>query len=420
MSHKKYVLDTSVLIHDFNSIQNFRDNDVIIPIAVLEELDHLKVRTDNAGSNARIAIRNIDNYIKDKDTSKGVDIGNDIILFIDVMNTKDEKFNAGNKDDAILACVMANDNAILVSKDINMRIRAQAYGIKTQDYNNDKIKNISELYNGYREINFDELNIYDDITNGVSDVKGTVFEDMYPNECVQVTSNGKKSIFRKKENALCPIRLSNDIWGIKSRNREQAFAMDLLMDTNLPLVSLIGRAGGGKTLITIAAALELCINQKKYSSIKIYRPIQPVGNDIGYIPGSIAEKLQPWFGAVYDSLELLMGPNYEQILGQYQDKLKMEAMTYIRGRSINKSLIIIDEAQNLTQNEIKTILTRVGFDSKVIISGDIEQIDNRYITESNNGLTYVVESFKGSKMFGHTTLVKGERSPLATEASRLL
>jgi len=424
MAHKNYIIDTSVLIHDINCISVFEDNDVIIPIAVLEELDSLKIRPASVGASARTAIRKINEYCemaKDfKEISTGIDIGNNIKFSIDVKHTKDDRFNAGSKDDSILACAFSYQDSILVSKDINLRVRAKAFGIKAEDYSNDKIENISELYTGYKDVDLDDSFVDKMNENGFL-IKDTLLEEkLLPNECVQIAHNGKKSIFRRKVDLLAPIRIPTDIWSLKSKNREQAYALDLLLDPNVPLVTLSGRAGTGKTLITIAAALELCINQKKYAKVEIYKAIQPVGNDLGFLPGTLEEKLTPWMGGIYNSLEFLLGANYEQLLFQYKDKIKMEAMTYIRGKSINKAFIVLDEAQNISRGDIKTVLTRVGFDTKIIFLGDLDQIDNTYLDETNNGLTYVIETFKNSPMAGHITLIKGERSPLATEASRIL
>ena len=421
--HKNYIIDTSTLIHDVNCISVFEDNTVILPIAVLEELDGLKIRPASVGASARMAIRKINEYCEMAKTydeiTTGIDIGNNIKFCIDVEHVKDERFNAGSKDDSILACAMYYNDSVLVSKDINLRVRAKAFGIKAEDYNNDKLENISELHSGYQDVDIDDTFADKMNDNGFS-VKDTSLEKLLPNECVQISHNGKKSIFRKKNEALAPIRVPGEIWSIKSKNREQAYALDLLLDPNVSLVTLTGYAGTGKTLITIAAALELCINQKKYAKVEIYKAIKPVGNDLGFLPGTLDEKLMPWMGGIYDALEFLLGANYEQLLFQYKEKIKMEAMTYIRGKSINKAFIMLDEAQNISRGDIKTLLTRVGFDTKIVLLGDLSQIDDPYLDETNNGLTYVVESFKNSPMAGHIMLTKGERSPLATEASKIL
>ena len=315
---------------------------------------------------------------------------------------------------------MSYKDAVLVSKDVNMRVRAKAYGIKAEDYTNDKLQNIDDLYVGYRDISLDDNYVEGFTENGIADVRNTIFDTLYPNECVQVNCNGKNYIFRRKGNTLCPIRLPSEIWSLRSKNREQAYALDLLLDSSVPLVTLVGKAGTGKSLITCAAALQQCINERKYSKIEVYKPIQAVGADIGFIPGSVQEKLAPWMGSIYDAMEFLLGPNYEQIMEQYKERIKLEAITYIRGKSVNKTFMFVDESQNLNHNDIKTILTRVGFDTKIVFAGDCEQIDNHYLDATNNGLSYIVETFRNSPLAGHVTLIKGERSPLATEASRIL
>jgi len=426
MTHKNYVLDTSTLLHDPRCFEKFVDNNVVIPLVVLEELDHIKIRSDATGANARIVIRYIDSLMGENvDFEKGIDIGNSTFVFFDKYLRKDERFSAGGKDDNILACAAHYENAVLVTKDVNMRIRAKACGIKAEDYKNDKVS-VDELYTGSRFINLDEMGIFiEDLTpaNGLDSCDGTIFETLFPNEFAQVVSNGVSSIYRKRANgSLKPVRLPpKGVWGLQSRNMEQAFALDLLLDPNVPLVTLIGKAGAGKSLLTIGAALELVLDQKKYTKAELYKVIMSVGKDLGYLPGDLAEKLGPWMGSMKDALEYLAeGTNFETFMHMYKEKIKMEALTYVRGRSMNKVFIMLDEAQNSTKNEIKTLITRAGFDSKIVLLGDIEQIDNHYLDAMDNGLTYVIEQFKTSKLAGHVTLVKGERSPLATEASKIL
>lgn len=281
--HKKYCLDTSVFVHDPNCMEVFKDNDLIIPIAVLEELDHLKTRSDNVGANARKSIRKLDVYFQG-DVSNGVDIGNNIRLFIDVKNTKSEKFDSGSKDDSILSCCLANDGAIIVSKDINMRLRAKAFGIEAQDYENDKLKNIEELYTGHREITLTE-HLEGFSYEGLKDTNDTVFEELYPNECVRVLCNSTSYLFRKVGTALKPIR-NLEAWGVKSRSKEQAYLFDMLMDPNLPLVTIAGPAGTGKTLIATGVGLELCLNTKQYKNLKLFKPVTSIpGQELGYLPG---------------------------------------------------------------------------------------------------------------------------------------
>ncbi len=426
MSCKNFILDTSVIIHDPNCFEVFKDNKVIIPITVLEELDKIKTRPDFGGANARTAIRKLNDYFKLANPSNGIKIPNNVDLFIDVGNTSDDRFKSdSNKDDKILACAAfyVSRGAVLVSKDIAMRLRAQSFNIIAQDYTNDKIQNANDVYLGYRDINLDDCTFSDFSWNGLASCIGTPFEDLYPNECVQVTSNGKKSILRKNaEGKLCPISIPEKIWGIGSKNREQAFAIDLLLDSTVQLVSLIGKAGCGKTLIGMAAALECVLTNNCYSKMEIYRPIVPVGNDLGYLPGSLEEKLSPWMAPIHNALEFLIpaNSNIDSFIHATKNRINMEAISYIRGKSANKTYILLDETQNLSRSEIKTIITRVGFDSKIVLTGDIEQIDNSYLDATNNGLTYVAEAFKHSKLAGHVLLTKGERSGLATEASLIL
>ena len=418
MAHKNYILDTSTIAHDGDCFKVFEDNNVIIPMAVLEELDGLKVKPGNVGTMSRMAVRNLWNYFSSADPKKGIDIGKNTILFIDPVRHFDDRFNCGNKDDIILACAASYENAILVSKDIALRLRALSFGIEAQDYTNDKLICLSDLYTGQRDIELtDNIDSFTD--KGLASVIGTVFEELHPNEFVNVMSNGKTGIYRRlSDNSLARVD-SKPVFNLKSKNKEQTFALDLILDKNVPLVTLAGRSGTGKTLITIAACLEL-IMSNVYSKLEIYRPIQSVGAELGFTPGTVLEKLQPWMGAIYDSMEFLLGPKYEAQLGQYSDRIKLEAISYIRGKSANNTLLILDECQNITKNEIKTIITRVGHNSKIIILGDIEQIDQPFLDPTNNGLTYVIESFKDSKLAGHVLLTKGERSELATEASRIL
>jgi len=425
---KTYILDTSCMCHDSSCFEKFEENDIVIPVAVLEELDHLKTRPDQVGMNARKSIKKIDAYcdLGSIQNGNGIDIGNGIRLFIDVEHVKDEKFSAGNKDDSILACFMYHSKqaqpAVLVSKDVNMRLRAKAFGCTAEDYNNDRLKDITELYSGQRDFNFDvdDYNGYVFSGENKIDVAGTPFESLHYNECSQITSNGKNTIYRRINDTLCKIVNPPDVFGIKSRNREQAYAIDLLLDPNVPLVTINGLTGSGKSLISVGCALELVIEQKKYNKVEVYKPIQEVGNGIGFLPGTVDEKLFPFMASFYDSLEVILGPKYKEKLANYEDKIKIEAMPYIRGRSISESIMLIDEVQNLNKNDIKTILTRIGHNSKIVLLGDTEQIDNSYLDSMNNGLSIVIETFKNSKLAGHITFTKGERSELSAEAAKLL
>ena len=418
---KNFIFDTSTLINDPGSIERFKGNNVILPLTVLEELDKIKTRPDFGGANTRRVIRKIDNYFGGGNPTKGIDIPNDIKLYIDVANLKNEKFNTGAKDDSILACAAAYENATLVSKDIAMRLRAQSFGITTSDYNNDNIQDANDIYKGYREMDLGTEYVEGLTDNGLDDCSGTMFEELLPNECVQLMQNGKNYIYRKTAaGRLNPIRIPKDIWGISSKNREQAFAFDLLLDPSVHLVSLLGPAGTGKTICATAAALEQVIESKKYSNVQFYRPIVPMGRELGFIPGTLSEKLNPWMGAIKDAISFISGSDYEGFMYLHRNKISIEALSYIRGRSVNNTLMIIEEAQNSSKHEIKTIITRVGYNSKIVLLGDLSQIDENYLDATNNGLTYVTEAFKHSKLSGSVLLTKGERSELATEASRIL
>lgn len=433
---KIFVLDTSVLIHDPNSFKSFSGNDVVIPINVLDELDKLKNFPNEAGKNARVCIRALDSLCLQGDIHKGIKIDNNILLKIDTSVTPDRFGPASYVDNKILSCAFSIKeknkkkktpiSTVLVSKDINLRIRARVFDIQAEDYAKDKIP-VSDMYEGFRTIistelgnkllkrDFLEIENYDEL------------KELLPNECVHFESSDGNglSIARRVGDKLIAIK-NKKPWGLDLRNKEQAFAVDMLCDPKIPLVTLIGKAGTGKSIAALAAALEMVGEKKEYNKLIIYRPIQPVGKDIGYLPGSLEEKLAPWMQAIYDNLEVLFtnknGQNWTKSLDYMMDRdmIEMEAITYIRGRSIPNAFILIDEAQNLSKEEVKTILTRAGTNTKIVLTGDIEQIDNSYLDATNNGLSYVVEKFKTEDIAGHVTFTKGERSILASKASEIL
>lgn len=432
---KTYVIDTSVLVHDPNSFKSFSGNDVIIPVNVLDELDKLKNFPNEAGKNARLCIRALDTLCNKGDIHKGIKIENNISLKIDTSKLPDKFGPASYVDNKILSCAYAIKQknskkktppaTVLVSKDINLRIRARAFDIQAQDYEKDKIP-VVELYQGFQEIKHEDLG-KELAQYGSVDADKYGLTDLRPNECIHVCSDvgDGLAVARRIKDKVVSIK-SKKPWGLTLRNKEQAFAVDMLCDPKVPLVSLIGKAGTGKTLCAIASALEMVLEQKKYGRMIIYRPIQPVGNDIGYLPGTMEEKLSPWMQAISDSFEFLFeaknGPKWKVTLDRYLNdgSIQMEAITYIRGRSIPNAFILIDEAQNLSKEEVKTILTRAGTDTKVVLTGDIEQIDNSYLDATNNGLSYVVEKFKDIDLAGHITFSKGERSILASKAAEIL
>ena len=434
---KTYILDTSVLLYDPNSFKNFAGNDVYLPINVLDELDKIKTFSNDVGKNARLCIRMLDAICEKADINKGIKIDNDVLLKIETkFKTNEEMFGAGNyADNRILACayMLKQKNAkkktptILVSKDINLRIRARAFQIEAQDYLRDKI-DVSDMYTGYRDVTNSDLG---EVLNAIGCAQCSDYEElksMQPNECIHIgDENGKGLAIARRIGDQIKVVKSKKPWGLIPRSKEQAYAIDLLCDKKIPLVTLTGRSGTGKTLATVAAALECVLEKKEYSKIIIYRPVVSVGKqDLGFLPGGIDEKLDPWFSAINDAFEFLFssskGDKWKAMFDLYKQKeiINMEAIAYIRGRSIPNAYMIIDEFQNLSQEDAKTILTRAGEGTKIVAVGDIEQIDNSYLDATNNGLNYIIEKFKDSDLAGHVTFTKGERSALATKASEIL
>lgn len=427
---KKYILDTSVLVRDPQSFKTFENSEVILPVAVLEELDKLKKFPGEAGKAARVAIRLLDDISNSGDITTGVLVGT-TKLIIDAKMYPNEFGDTLYGDTRILSCAFhtkennPEDEIIFVSNDINLRVRAKSLAMKAESYEKNKMK-LDEIYTGIKVIQ-DPLAGSDLITQDVIDPKSYELE-LHPNEYVLFTDENGDDIAlgRLTNDGVVEYVERNFPWGLAARNTEQKAAIDLILDPDVPLITLIGQAGTGKSLITLAAALELVLDRRLYEKFIIYRPIQAVGNDIGYLPGTMEEKLAPWFQAIMDNFEVLFTmsngdkwrANFDAV--RKKDRIQMEAITYIRGRSIPNAVILIDEAQNLSKEEIKTILTRAGENTKIILTGDVEQIDNSALDAMNNGLTYVIERFKDSHLAGHITFTKGERSELATEAAKVL
>lgn len=431
---KKYILDTSALIVDPQTWKSFKNAEVIIPIAVLNELDKLKKQPGEVGKSARVCIRLLDDISNNGDINTGIKLEDEIILKIDATynNMSDPAYQGFGDptygDTQILACLythylLAKQDVTLVSNDINLRIKAKSRGIEAISHVREG-KVSSDLYSGCQVIHNEEAGI-ELVTTGRLSVEGYNLK-LYPNECVLFQGDDGENIIMGRKVSDNEIRTLKKCypWELSSRNKEQAFAIELLMDTNIDLVTLTGSAGSGKSLVAIASALELVLNKKKYDKLIIYRPIQSVGAEIGYTPGTIEEKLAPWFQPIMDSFEVLFNNKYDwkKDLEMYQKKGRIEfgAITYIRGRSIPNAIILLDEAQNLNKEEIKTILTRAGEGTKVILTGDLDQIDNNSLDAINNGLTYCIEKFKDSPLAGHITFTQGERSRLATEAANIL
>jgi PhoH-like ATPase len=434
---KTYVLDTSTLIYDPAAWKQFPNSDVIIPIAVLNELDKLKKQSGEVGRNARVCVRLLDEISDKLDISTGIELEDGVMLKIDATYrdmTAPDYAGFGDPsygDTQILACALANwqahyeNDVTLVSNDINLRVKAKSRNIDAIAHDGQKDA-MSDMYMGTQVI-VDEVAGEDLLKNGFIDPELYGF-NFNMHECVLFESPNGDGISMGRKVSNNKLKLIRKIypWGVSSRNKEQSFAMDLIMDKGIDLVTLVGKAGTGKSLIVLATAIELVISRKEYDKFIIYRPIQSVGNDIGYLPGTMEEKLAPWFQAIMDNFELLfgnkVGADWKRDLEMFQKKgkIEMEAITYIRGRSIPNAIILVDECQNLSKEDVKTILTRAGEGTKIILTGDIEQIDNSSLDATNNGLIHVIEKFKDSEMAGHITFTQGERSRLASKAAEIL
>jgi PhoH-like ATPase len=441
---KIQVLDTSVLLTDANAIQSFGNSDIVLPLKVLEEIDKHKKRQDTVGANARRVIRMLDSYRERKSLIKGVRIGRGKgILYVRGYSSSNvpilpQDLDPTVPDHIIIACALSEQQknpektVIMVSNDINLRVIGDAVGLRCQDYNtvNQVVDDREKLYSGFVEHLVDEQ-IIDRFYSGED-----IFLDQedkkvrfYTNQYIMLvsSSNEKKTALCKFINTTTPLKAvlqhNDGVWGVRARNKEQAFALDMLMNPDIPIITLVGKAGSGKTLCAIAAGLAQSLESEDgpYRKLIVSRPVQPLGKDIGFLPGTMEEKMTPWLAPIQDNLQFLMG-NDKLTLETYMEKgkIEIEALTYIRGRSISNAFMIIDEAQNLTVHELKTIITRVGENSKIILTGDIEQIDNMHIDETTNGLAYAVEKFKSHAIAGHITLRKGERSKVATLAAKIL
>ena len=438
MAKKTYVLDTSVYLTDSNCINSFGGNDIVIPLKVLEEIDKHKKRQDSVGSQARSIIRKLDSLRDKGSLSKGVRIEKGMglvkVLSYNPLCLPDD-LDLEDSDNQIIATALSEKEVsaksrkvVVVSRDINMRVKCDALGLFTEDYQAEQVVENSEgLYTGRSEILVDEQEI--DRFYAGEDIFLDIKEQLlYPNQFVMLISNSndKKTALAKFVNYNTQLRKivksNQSFWNTNPRNKEQQFAFDLLMDPKIPVVSLVGKAGSGKTLLALASGLEQTFGQNStYRKIVVTKPVEPVGKDIGFLPGSMEEKMMPWLAPIQDNLQFLMGDD-KATLEMYIEKgqIEVEAMTFIRGRSISNAFIVIDEVQNMTQHEIKTVLTRVGEGTKIVLTGDIEQIDNVYIDATNNGLSYVVERLKEEQITGHVTLLKGERSKVATIAATKL
>lgn len=447
MSKKIYILDTNCYLTDYEAIYKFGTADIIIPLKVLEEVDKHKKRQDGVGLNARNFIRILDELRSKGNLNKGVRIDKGLGIVrarpSDVSSLPSD-FDPNQADNAILACALSvkNENTdkkiIVVSLDINLRVRCDALGIECEAYTeNQVIKKANDIYTGCNKLLVDDQlidrfysgeQIFLEEDENTKEFKSNQFVILVSSANEKKTGLSRFIAFNKP---LVKVKeyvkgKEGTIFGLSPRNKEQQMAMNLLMDESVPVVSMMGSAGTGKTLLAIAAALEYVINkEEKYEKIIVSRSVMPMGKDIGFLPGTMEDKMAPWVAPIQDNLDTLFSNKENKgldPLAHYKEKgvIQVEALTYIRGRSLNNAFIIIDECQNMNTHEIKTVLTRVGENTKIVLTGDIEQIDNIYLNETTNGLTYAIEKLKGSELTGHITLTKGERSKVASLAAKLL
>ena len=458
---KTFVLDTNVLLHDPEAIHRFEENLVVIPMEVVEEIDRFKRDPSEKGRNARAVSRLLDELRAKGNLSEGVEIaaatgGKLKVVFCrsETLAQLPPELKGGKGDNNILAValeqrlqdVMGNQPpVVLVTKDTNLRIKADAVGLIAQDYTTDKVA-IADLYAGISEQwvtadQMDALKLEPGLTLGALDSAGTAPPQLQANEGVTLIDQAQPSHtmlarFNAETDTLQPLQRATKVklGRIQPRNREQTFALDLLLDAAIPLVTLVGKAGTGKTLLALAAGLHQVADERLYERLLVTRPVISLGKEIGFLPGDLEEKMGPWMQPIIDNLDYLLGGDDGHGSGRGAQRgmrnswadlkgmglLEVEAISYIRGRSIPRQFLIVDESQNLTPHEVKTIVTRVGEGTKVVFTGDPYQIDNPYVDAESNGLTWLVERFKGQRLAGHVTLSRGERSELAELAANLL
>lgn len=446
MSNTIYIIDTNIILHDYNCLYGFGDGDIGIPITVLEEIDDFKKGRDQLNYNAREFTRQIDELsynlpTKDALYTTGVQIEENrgrLLILVDVSFSNDfgKKFVDKKKDHHILAAAYnysqnnPDKKIIFVSKDVNLRIKARTLGLEAEDYQVGKIKNVTELTSNVKYIEKPDTSYIDTLLESQEmDLEdfGELYEgEIHPNEFF-VLRNNKKSVLARFNPFIRKIEkvLKEEVYGIKPRNAEQMFAINVLLDPQIKLVTVSGTAGTGKTLLALASSLA---RRRFYKQIYLSRPIVPLSNkDIGYLPGTAQNKIEPYMQPLYDNLKFIQN-NYKEGSASYvlidemqkYEKLIISPLAYIRGRTLSNVYFIVDEAQNLSPHEVKTIVTRAGEGTKVVLTGDINQIDTPYLDRESNGLTYLIDKMKGQELYAHITLRKGERSELSELASMLL
>ncbi|MBF0353240.1 MAG: PhoH family protein [SAR324 cluster bacterium] len=429
-----FVIDTNVLLYDPDALNAYPEEEIVLPIVVIEEIDKFKGVLSETGRNARKVSQLLDQYRQLGNLSEGITLPNNgrlKVMFTARMKTEEFRdLDLNRASNQVLAAAYQLHSQgkplVLITQDVNLRVRANALGIRVAPYEEHPVESI--FYKGIirHEVCHSELESYR---------KGRIFEHeagFHPNEGVLLVNENDAEDFElwrfDAEQGLTAVSQNDVVWGTSPRNPEQCLALDLLLNPEIPVVTMVGKAGTGKTLLALAAGLQMTLMENLYNKLLVSRPIFPMGRDLGYLPGEIQDKLAPWMQPIFDNLELLIGSpskehkprtkGYQELLDQ--SVLVIEPLTYIRGRSIPHQYMIVDEAQNLTPHEIKTIITRAGEGTKIILTGDPHQIDNPYVNVASNGLSYVVERFKSHKLAGHVTLLNGERSSLAELAANIL
>lgn len=434
---KIFVLDTNVLLNDPRAIYSFEDNDVVIPLAVLEEIDNLKTKSSDLGFNARESSRILEELRNKGNLHDGVELesGGRVKIVINGKLELPRGLSSSKMDNRIISTAMhlqkenTDRKVIMISDDINLRLICDAYGLEAEEHNSTRLKE-EEIYSGFKEImcNSSLINKFFEQEKLAPAELNELDDSLYPNEFIQLTAddrNKNTALARFDGENLVKLRYNKSQPAkIRARNREQQLALELLLDDNIKMVTMSGKAGTGKTLLAIAAGLSKVVDENSFSKLLVARPIQPMGKELGFLPGDVEEKMGPWMQPIFDNLDFIVHRNkdarfaYQKLLDK--DLIQVEALTYIRGRSVPDQFIVIDEAQNLSLHEVKTIVTRAGEGSKLIFTGDPFQIDNPYLNFHKNGLNYLAHKFHEQKIAGHVMLKEGERSELAEIASDLL
>jgi PhoH-like ATPase len=436
---KTFILDTNVLLHDPRSMFSFADNNIIIPIYAVEEIDNFKKELSELGQNARQVSRYLDELRQHGSLAAGVALESGGTLRVATSGRELPKEFASERsvDNRILAVAFdakeqlrGQEQVALITQDVNLRIRSDAIGVESESFEPEPVS-VDELYTGYAEttVNKDHIDeLYRNNLVTLPDLKLCKNQFVIMKDESNPSHSALARNYAADNNIRTIIKPNVDVWGISPRNKEQVFALDLLLDDSVQIITLVGKAGTGKTLLAIAAGLHLVADERRFQRLLVSRPIFPLGRDIGYLPGTVEEKLNPWMQPIFDNVEFLMNRSQysrQKNTRSYQslidlDLLQIEPLTYIRGRSIASQFLIVDEAQNLTPHEVKTIVSRAGEGTKIVLTGDPYQIDHPYVDSTNNGLVHCVNRFRGHSLAGHVRLKKGERSVLAEAAANLL